>query len=122
MTSALNRLGHPALMAGARASLAAGANLSPVRNQAAQHVHVLVINRLVLLGAELADADTAGSAASTIFALVVPAFVISAARAAVTIKGTFHGLLSHPGANHSCVTAHHYRFGSVGAHVVRSAL
>ena len=86
MASALNRLGHAPLVAGASAGLPAGADLSPIGNQAAEHVHVLVIDRLVLFGAELADAYPAGPSASTIFALIVPAFIVPAARAAVTVK------------------------------------
>jgi hypothetical protein len=85
-------------MPGTSPRLAAGADLSPVRNQAAEYIHVLVVDCLVLLGAELANADAAWSAASTIFTLVVPAFIVPAARAAVVIKGSFHGLSSHPGA------------------------
>jgi hypothetical protein len=86
MASALNGFGHAALMAGTRAGLTPRADLSAVRNQTAEHIHVLIVNCLVLLGAELANANSAWSAASTIFTLVVPAFIVSAARAAVVVK------------------------------------
>jgi hypothetical protein len=86
MASALNGFGHPALMASTGAGLAPWTDLPAVRNQAAEHIHILVVNCLVLLGAELANADAAWSAASTIFALVVPAFIVSPARAAVVVK------------------------------------
>jgi hypothetical protein len=98
MAGAFDGFCHPALMPGTRPGLAARADLPAVGNQAAQHIYILVVDRLVFLCAKLAYADTAWSAASTIFALVVPAFIVSAARAAVVIKRSFHVLSSHPGA------------------------
>jgi hypothetical protein len=104
VAGAFDGFGHLALMAGTRPGLAAGADLSAVRDQTAEHVHVLIIDRLVFLGTKLANADAAWSATSTIFALVVPAFFVSAARAAVVIKGSFHDLSSHPGAGMRRIT------------------
>jgi hypothetical protein len=82
VASALDGLSHETLVASASARLAAGADLAAIRDQRAQQVNVLIVNLLVLLGAELADADAAGSASSPVFGFFFGAFFITAARAA----------------------------------------
>lgn len=75
MTGALDGKCQLALVPGAGADFATGANLAPVRNIAAQLIAVLVINNLVLVFA--IDADSAHRGTET--ALSVPSTLASAA-------------------------------------------
>src|SRR5688500_6015041 len=68
-------------MAGASAGLAARADLAAVGDEAAQDVHALVVDTLVLLGAELADADAAGHSPAAILAFVFSPIVVAAGAA-----------------------------------------
>jgi len=51
----LDRLGEDALVPSARSGLPARANLPDLRDEAAQHIHLLVVDGLRLIGAKLAD-------------------------------------------------------------------
>src|SRR5262249_4736326 len=77
-------------MARTGAGLPARANLAAVRYQAAQQIHVLVVDGLVLLGAELAHAHAAHAAAAAVFAFFFAALVVTAARAPFLFHRSFH--------------------------------
>ena len=55
MAGALDSTCHFSLVAGASASLAAGANFPLFRNETAQHINLLVINFQIFIRTELAD-------------------------------------------------------------------
>ena len=90
MAGACGRISDQALMPGAGAGLAAGADFASVRNQAAQQIDVLVINGFVLFGAKLADADTSRATTAPVLAFLFAAFIITAAWAALLFHGTRH--------------------------------
>ena len=89
VAGALDGFGHEALVPGAGAGLAAGADLAAVRHERAQQIDVLVIDGFVLFGAELADPDAACSASPAIVTFFFAAFFISASRPAFLFHGVF---------------------------------
>ncbi len=87
MAGAFDGRGQVALMARARAGLAARANLAALTDEAAQHIGLLVVNALDLVDAELAHLGARGEFAATALAARAAAAATRAARSPIRRRG-----------------------------------